>query len=52
MKLIETVKSLFDKLNKYKQAAKDIEKKISETLDGKEVEEEDEENDEEEDEDE
>lgn len=43
MKLVETVKSLFAKLNEYTKAAKDIEKKISDTLNGKEEEEEDDE---------
>ena len=49
MKLLETIKSLFAKLSEYITAAKDIEKKISETLNGKaeEVEEEEEEEDDE-----
>lgn len=50
MKLLETIKSLFAKLSDYITAAKDIEKKISETLNGKaeEVEEDDDEDEEEE----
>jgi hypothetical protein len=43
MKIVETIKSLFDQLKKYTQAAKDIEKKIADTLGGKEEEEEEEE---------
>lgn len=50
MKLVDTIKDLFAKLNKYKKAAQDIEKKISETLHGKEVEEDDDEEEEEEEE--
>jgi len=52
MKLLETIKLLFAKLSDYITAAKDIEKKISETLKGKaeEVEEDDEEDEEEEEE--
>lgn len=38
MKLLETIKSLFAKLSEYITAAKDIEKKISETINGKEEE--------------
>lgn len=48
MKLVETVKSLFAKLNEYTKAAKDIEKKISDTLNGKDEDEEEEEEEEEE----
>jgi hypothetical protein len=48
MKLVETIKSLFAQLNKYTQAAKDIEKKISETLNNKEEEDDEEEEEEEE----
>jgi hypothetical protein len=47
MKLVETVKSLFAKLNEYTKAAKDIEKKISDTLNGKDEDEEEEEEEEE-----
>jgi hypothetical protein len=50
MKLVETIKSLFAKLNEYTSAAKDIEKRIAETLNGKEKEEEVDEEDEEEEE--
>jgi hypothetical protein len=48
MKLVETIKSLFAKLNEFTKAAKDIEKKIADTLNGKEAEEEEEEEEEEE----
>ncbi len=48
MKLVETVKSLFAKLNEYTKAAKDISKQISETLNGKEKEVEEDDEDEEE----
>lgn len=40
MKLVETIKALVDKLKEYTNAAKDIEKKIAETLNGKDEEEE------------